>query len=320
MPETAVRDYYDILGVSESASQDELRKAYLKLAQQYHPDKTGGDKAAEDKLKEINAAYDTLKNAKKRKEYDEARRNPFGAGFGGGSPFGAGGGPGSRGPGGFHYQTHGTGGAGGFDFEDSPFADLFGGIFGGGMGARQRGPRPGADKMVRLSIPFREAILGGKRSIQINQSVRGNGPEKIERRTVQVTIPAGAEQGMRLRLSGMGDPGGPGAPNGDLYVELNVQPDAKFAREDRNLKCEARVGFADAALGGKVRVPTLNGEAELRIPAGTQSGQTFRMRGQGVPAAGGQPQGDLLVRVEVKVPKRLSAEQREIIEQLRGVD
>lgn len=317
MPETAVTDYYDILGVSESASQDEIRKAYLKLAQQYHPDKTGGDKAAEDKLKEINAAYDTLKNAKKRKDYDESRRNPFGGGFGGGSPFGAGGG--GRGPGGFHHQTHG-GGAGRFEFEDSPFADLFGDIFGGGMGARTRGPRPGADKMVRLSIPFREAILGGKRAIQINQAVRGEGPEKIERRTVQVTIPAGADPGMRLRLNGLGDPGDQGAPNGDLYVELDVQSDPTFTREGRNLKCEAKISFADAALGGKVRVPTLNGEAELRIPAGTQSGQTFRMRGQGVPAAGGQHQGDLLVRVEVKVPKRLSAEQREVIEQLRGVD
>lgn len=361
MPATQQKNLYDLLGVPKGATKDAIRKAYLKLAKQYHPDKTGGDKAAEERLKEINAAYDILKNDEKRRQYDAMLDNPRGAGGG----F-AGGGEGFAHEG-FSFDF---GGADGFGFED-----LLSGLFGGGArqggrGRRRQAVRPGRDLEVTLDITLREAAAGTRKTVRINRhaackACRGTGaaggaqPESCpgcqgsgqvrqgngavfmarpcpsckgtgqvvshpctacqgagsvrEPHTVTVSIPAGAANGMRLRLQGQGDAGGAGA--GDLYVAVRVQDDPVFRREGDDLHCEAPVPFTRAALGGTVRVPTLHGQAELKIPAGTQSGRVFRLRGQGMPRLKGG-KGDLLVTVRVTVPTRLTPAQRELIEKL----
>lgn len=373
MPVATQKSYYDILGVSKDASQDEVRKAYLDLARKHHPDKTGGDKASEEKLKQVNEAYDTLKNPEKRKEYDAARENPFaGAGFGGGG----GARPGSR-----EYRSDfsgfdfggGAAGGGAAGFEDI-FGDIFGGGMGGGFTQRRSGPRPGNDLEVSLPVTLREVATGTKKTIRVTREVRcdtcggtgaqpgttpqtcpecggsgqsrrqaagfsvaqtcrrcggrgtvittpctscgGQGKRK-EPQTVTVNIPAGAENGTRLRLAGQGEAGERGAPEGDLYVSIAVKPDDVFEREGENIRCEVPVSFTDAALGATIRVPTLSGEAELKIPAGTQSGRTFRMRGQGLPALHGGGKGDELVRVAIEVPKRMNGEQRRLLEEFR---
>ncbi len=369
MPATAAKDFYELLGVSPKATQDEIRKAYLKLAKKYHPDKTGGDKAAEQKLKAINEAYDTLKNAEKRKEYDAMRESPFG---GAGGPYSAG----SGGPG---FDFHGFGGGpGGFTAD---FSDIFSGL-GDIFGARTQrrhpqGPVAGNDVEGRLTITFREAASGTRKSIRVpytttcpacggsgaspgthpetcpgcggsGQTSRGNGAFFVSQacsqcrgagtviaspcgschgtgvsrgsRTVTVNIPAGVATGTRLRLAGQGDAGLRGGPDGDLYVAVTVRPDDVFQREGQDIVCEMPVTFAEAALGATLRVPTLNGKADLKIPEGTQSGQSFRLRGMGLPRVNGSGKGDQIVRVVVEVPKRLTREQREILAKLKALD
>lgn len=370
MPGTATKDYYELLGVSPKASQEDIRKAYLKLAKKYHPDKTGGDKAAEEKLKAVNAAYDTLKNAERRKEYDAMCASPFG---------GAGGGAYSTGPGGPGFDFHGFGGgSGGFTTD---FSDIFGGLgdlFGGrAQRPRRQGPIPGNDVEGRLTITLREAAEGVKKSIRVphastcsrcggsgaepgtqpetcpvcggsGQVSRGGGAFVIaqtcpqcrgmgkiianpckacrgtgvtkDSRTVTVSIPPGVETGTRLRLAGQGDAGVRGGPNGDLYVIVTVKADDVFTREGADITCEMPVTFAEAALGATLRVPTLTGKADLKIPEGTQSGQSFRLRGMGLPRMNGRGKGDQIVRVAVEVPKRLTREQRQIVEKLKALD
>ncbi len=362
MPGTATRDYYELLGVSPTATEDEIRKAYLKLAKKYHPDKTGGDKAAEEKLKAINEAYDTLKNAEKRRDYDALRESPF---------------AGARGGPGFDPRGFG-GGPGGYTAD---FGDIFGGLgdlFGGrAQRPRRQGPVPGNDVEGRLTITLREAATGVRKSIRIPHtaacsdcggsgaqpgtqpqtcpacdgsgrasrgtasffisqtcpqchgagkviaspcgSCAGSGVHKGSH-TVTVNIPAGVDTGTRLRLAGQGDAGLRGGPPGDLYVVVTVRPDAVFEREGPDIACEIPVSFAEAALGATLRVPTLTGKADLKIPEGTQSGQSFRLRGLGLPSVHGRGRGDQIVRVTVEVPKRLTREQREIIKRLKALD
>lgn len=371
MPPTATKNYYEILGVSPEASQEDIRKAYLKLAKQYHPDKTGGDKVAEEKLKAINEAYDTLKNAERRKEYDAMRASPFGGAHG---PTYTGSGP-SRG---FDFQGFG-GAPGGFSGD---FSDLFGGlgdIFGARTQQRPRrqGPIAGNDVEGELAITLREAAHGARKSIRVphaaacatchgsgaqpgtqpeacpacggsGQVSRGNGAFMIMQtcpqcrgsgtliatpcgtcsgagttrssHTVAVNIPAGIESGTRLRLAGQGNAGLRGGPPGDLYVTVTVKSDPVFARDGQDVVCEVPVTFAEAALGATLRVPTLTGKADLKIPEGTQSGQSFRLRGLGLPAVKGTRKGDQRVRVVVEVPKRLTREQRELMEKLKALD
>ncbi len=360
MPGTATHNYYELLGVSPTATLDEIRKAYLKLAKKYHPDKTGGDKAAEEKLKAINEAYDTLKNAEKRREYDLQRESPFG-----------GGGPG--------FDPRGFGGAtGGFTGDFSGIFSGLGDLFGGrAQQARHQGPVPGNDVEGRLTITLREAASGVSKSIRIphratctdcsgsgaqagtqpqscpacggtGRAARGNAAFFISqtcpqchgagqviaslcgscagagvrkgRRTVTVTIPAGVDTGTRLRLAGQGDAGLQGGPPGDLYVVVTVRPDAVFERQGSDILCEIPVRFTEAALGATLRVPTLTGKADLKIPEGTQSGQLFRLRGLGLPSVQGRGKGDQIVRVSIEVPKRLSREQREIMEKFKALD
>ncbi len=371
------KNYYDILGVSKNASKDEIRKAYLALAKKNHPDKTGGDKEAEERLKEINAAYDVLKNDEKRKQYDAELENPFAGGGTGAGGFS--GGFGGGGPQGFGF-TFGGGSPGGESFGfGGGLDDLFEGLFGGGGvgGAgfrtqRSQAARPGNDLQITLDISLREAATGTKKTVRLNRQTpcpdckgtggdgaqaetcpecqgsgrvqRGQGAVYIAQacprcrgegrvvsnpcgtcggrgqvrqpQTVTVTIPAGADTGTRLRLRGQGDTGEQGGPAGDLYATVRVQPDPLFTREGDNLRCEVPIRFAQAALGGKAHVPTLTGKAALTIPAGTQSGKSFRLRGQGMLSMQSGKKGDLLVTVRVEVPTNLTKEQRELIKKL----
>ena len=348
-------DCYELLGVSPGASAEEIRRAYRKLAKEYHPDKTGGDKVAEERMKEINAAYDVLKNAEKRKQYD-AMRNGFsgfdGSGFAG------------FGPDGFGVGEN-------FDGA-SPFEDVLGAIFGAGAARAATRPQPGADLETTLSISLRDAVNGTKGSVRLRRreacgdcqgsgAAAGSKPEACPacqgtgrlhraqgafsvsqtcpqcggagtrvsnpcarcrgagwvraKRELALTVPAGVHTGARLRLAGEGEPGRNGGPRGDLYVRIVVEPDPFFAREGDDLVCEVPVPFHTAALGGTVRVPTLNGTADLSVPAGTQSGTGLRMAGLGAPRPGGGT-GDQIVRVMVEIPTRLTRKQRELIEQM----
>ncbi|MCP4644717.1 MAG: molecular chaperone DnaJ [bacterium] len=351
------KDFYDLLGVSRDASADEIRRAYLKLAHKYHPDKTGGDKVAEDKLKEINEAYDTLKNPDKRSRYDQFGHM--------GEQFGSDGG-------GF-----GFGGSGGFE---GPFDDFFDVLFGrgggGGGGRRRAAGRPGNDLEYRVRVSLKEAATGTSKKIRFSRQeicsdcngtgaapgtqpdtcpdcggtgqvrraqgffsitqtcprCRGNG-RVITRpctrcsgaarirteRELSIDLPAGVDTGSRLRLSGEGEPGVGGGPRGDLYILVEVEPEELFEREGNNIICEVPISFPQAALGDKIRVPTLYREAELKIPAGTQSGQSFRLRGMGIPDLHGYHKGDQIVQVHVETPTKLSKEQRELMQRLKEI-
>ncbi|HEX7095906.1 MAG TPA: molecular chaperone DnaJ [Acidimicrobiales bacterium] len=355
------KDYYQVLGVPETASAKEITRAYRKLARKYHPDANPGDKEAEDRFKEISAAYEVLGDEAKRKEYDEIRRlGPAAAGFGGGF-----------GPGGFTYTTTG-------DFGDlGDLGDLLGGLFGRGRrtrptGPRGTGPQRGLDLTADLTLSFSEAVhgvtttvhvrsdavcdtchgsgarpgtapqvcptCGGRGVLDDNQgffsfsqpcttcggrgsvvkdpceTCRGTGVVRRDRE-VKVRVPAGVTDGQRVRLKGRGGAGRNGGPHGDLYVQVHVQPHPLFGRDGTNLTITVPITFAEAALGAAIAVPTLDGDpVTIRIPPGTRSGRTFRVRGRGVNAGGRQ--GDLLVTVEVVVPTKLSPEERRAVEAL----
>lgn len=342
------KDYYKILGLTSSATDKEITRAYRKLAKQHHPDTNPG---SEEKFKEISGAYDVLGDEAKRKEYDEVRRlGPAAAGFGG---------PGQ--------------GAGGFNFSPGDLGDLgdlFGGLFGGGR--RTRAQR-GSDLETALHLSFRDAVVGvtttvnlpsndacrtcggrgaaagsgfatcercqGRGTINDDQgpfamssvcpvcqgrggrivtpcaTCHGTGREPSSRR-VNVRIPAGVIDGQRIRLKGKGNQGTQGGPPGDLFVDVHVSPDPNFARRGRHVTTTVTVTVTQAMLGTTVSVPTLDEPVTLKVPAGTQSGTTMRVRGRGVPAGGKHAAGDLLVTVEVAIPKKLNKEQRLLVERL----
>lgn len=353
------KDYYAALGVSKSATQAEIKKAYRKLAQKHHPDANPGDQEAEERFKEVSAAYDVLGDEKRRAEYDRVREMAS-AGFGGGF-------------GGERFGGPGFGG-GRVRFEDlGGIGDLFGDLFGAGAAGPRRGPQRGADLETEVRISFDQAMegatvqvrvsgpapcetcggsgakpgtsvrtctqCGGSGMVAIDQgmfsmaqpcpSCGGSGREIEERcptcrgsgtqrrtRTLRVKIPAGVDDGARIRVAGRGEPGGPGGRPGDLYVLVRVSPHERFGRKGSNLTVEVPVTYPEAALGAKVEVPTLNGPVTLKVPAGTPSGKTFRIRGRGIAKRGGG-KGDLLATVKVAVPSKVSKKERELLEQLR---
>jgi molecular chaperone DnaJ len=342
-------DYYKVLGVSPTATDKELTRAYRKLAKAHHPDTNPG---SEDRFKEISAAYDVLGDAEKRKEYDEVRRlGPLGA-----NAFPQGG-AGFRAPGGTTFTMGDIG----------DFGDLLGGLF----GSRRRAPRRGSDIETALHLSFEDAVRGVTTSVNLptdrpchtcngTGAAPGTTPVECERchgrgvldddkgmfsmsticpvcsgrgtrietpcptchgtgreassRSVKVRIPPGVEGGQRIRVKAKGMPGENGAAPGDLYVIVHVSRDPRFGRQGRNLTTHATVSFAEAALGTTVAVDTLDGPVTVRVPAGTASGTTLRIRGRGVPAHGKTPGGDLLVTVDVAVPTELTDEQRAAVE------
>jgi DnaJ-class molecular chaperone len=320
----ADRDYYEVLGVAKNATPEQIKKAYRGLARKHHPDVNPGDKKAEGAFKEAQRAYDVLSEPEKRKLYDQLGPAAF-EGGGPGPRAGAaewaaragGGGPG--GMGGFEDidlgAFFGRGGAAHGATFDEPDAGHGGSIFEeligrvrGDRGARRRGqPRPPRTTEATLTIPFVTAIKGGETTIEIDR--------EGHKESLVVKIPPGVDTGSKIRLRGQGEPGERGGPRGDLTITLQVLPHPYFTREGRNLVVEVPVAVAEAILGAKIEVPTLDGLRTMTIPPGASSGQKLRLRGQAVPARGDLPAGDLLVVIKIVVPKTVDEESRRLIEQ-----
>ena len=357
MPEQK-RDYYEVLGVAKTASEDELKKAYRKLAKKYHPDLNPGDKDAEAKFKEVNEAYEILSDKEKRAKYDQF-------GHAGVDPnFGAGG--------------FGGGGFGGFDMGDIDLGDIFGSFFGGGFGGsgsrRSNGPMKGETLRASVTISFEEAAFGCEKEITLNRTencdsckgtgcapgttaevcpdCHGSGTIRIQRgggaftfatsapcskcggtgkiihqpcktcngsgsvrkqRKITVKIPAGIDNGQAVSLRGQGGAGRNGGPAGDLIISVTVRPHAFFKRDGTSVYLEQPVSFLQATLGAELEIPTIDGKVKWTLPAGTQPGTTFRLRGKGIPSVNGRGRGDQYVTVKVQVPTSLSHEQKEAL-------
>ncbi|UKA62489.1 DnaJ C-terminal domain-containing protein [Arthrobacter sp. FW306-04-A] len=292
------KDFYAILGVAKDASDADIKKAYRKLARKYHPDTNSGDAAAEKKFKDISEAYSVLSDAEERQQYD-AIRAMGGARF---APGAAGrGGPANGGfedlfGGLFGGGARQPAGAGGIPPE---FADLFGGGFGGGQTGFQRAPQKGSDRTASTSISFAGSIHGT--TVSLRES-NGN--------VIDVKIPAGIRDGQKVRQRGKGNPGAAG--NGDLIITVNVKPHDFFIRDADNIRIHVPVTFGEAALGANIHVPTLDGDSvTVRVPAGTPSGRTLRVKGRGVKTTKGT--GDLLVTIDVAVPQNLNKEAEEAV-------
>ncbi len=292
------QDYYSLLGVSRTATVEEIKKAYRRLAMQYHPDKNQGNKAAEEKFKQITEAYEVLSDDQKRAGYDKfghAGAQGFGGGPGG--PFGGAGGH-----------------AGGDPFQDifgEVFGDIFGGGRGGGFSHRPRSAK-GADLRYTLNLSLEEAAQGCEKAIHFIR-VRNNVEESAK---LIVTVPAGVKQGQRLKLRGEGDGGVNNGASGDRFVVINIQDHSLFRREANDCVIELPISFTDAILGCQVDIPTLTGKASLKIPSGTHSGQIFRLKGKGFTKVGGFGAGDMLVKVVIDTPDEISFEGRELVEKL----
>lgn len=320
----AKRDYYEVLGVPRTATPDDMKKAFRKLAMQFHPDKNPGDKKAEEKFKEVNEAYETLSDPQKRQMFDQFGHAGAQAGFrpGPGGPFGgAAGGPfGGFGQGGFG----GPGGGAGPENMQDIFGDIFSDFF-SGRGGRQGAGGPGAagagrgqargrgaDLRYTLNISFEEAAVGTEKTISFIRQRSG----KEENARLQVTVPAGVKAGQRLKLRGEGDASPNGGGVGDLYVIVNISEHPLFKRVENDIHLDLPLGFIDAILGTTIEIPTLTGKASLKIPAGTHSGQMFRLKGKGFAPVSGSATGDMLVRVAIDVPSEITDEQRELLRKL----
>ena len=292
------KDFYAVLGVKESATADEIKRVYRKLAKQFHPDTNTGDAKAAELFKEISEAYNTLGDAEKRREYDEMRRlGAFGGYPGGGFP-GGGARRGGRGPtGGPRMEEFDISGIGGF-------GDLFGSMFGGGGARRPAGPQKGQNVETTLRIPFRTAVLGGK--VPLDFTLDGVS------KSVRITVAQGSEHGSRIKLSGQGGPGVRGGPAGDLYITLEVAPDPVFTREGRDLIVVLPLNIVQATLGTKLSVRTIDEKTvTLTVPKGTASGKRLRVRGQGVTQGG--KTGDLLVELRIVAPESLTEAQEQLL-------
>jgi molecular chaperone DnaJ len=349
----ANKDYYEVLGLQKGASDDEIKKAFRKLAIKYHPDKNQGNAEAEIKFKEINEAYQVLSDPEKKARYDQ-----FGTADFDGSGFGA-------------------GGFGGFDFSDmGGFGDIFESFFGGGGSSRRRnGPVKGADIEYSLNLTFEEAIFGVEKEITINRSencedcrgtgakagtspktcpvCNGSGQVRVQRQTplgsfvststcdkcggkgsivetpcstcagrgkvrksrkINVKIPAGVDTGNVMPLRGQGEHGSNDGPPGDLYIRINVARSSKFDRRGNDIFIDTHISMGKAALGTEITVPTVDGDVKYTVPAGTQSGTMFRLKGKGVPRVNSSGRGDQYVKVIVDIPKNLTSKQKEALE------
>lgn len=294
----AKKDYYEVLGVNKNASDDEIKKAYRKLAVKYHPDKNPGDKEAEAKFKEISEAHEVLSDKQKRARYDQ-----FGhAGVGGnaGNPFGGAGNPFQNGNFEFNGQSFNFdfGGAGAPDL-----GDILGAMFGFGGGARR--PRRGADHQTTVTITFKDAIFGTTKSINLNG------------KSMKIKIPAGIDDGMSIRLAGKGGEAPEGGEPGDLYVQIRVKPHKNLTREGVIILSEQHIPMVDAALGCEIDVETVDGEITMKVPAGTQSGTPFKLSGHGVPYRSDGGRGPHIVTVIVDTPTKLTRKQKELLQELR---
>ena len=347
------RDFYEVLGVSKGATDEEIKKAYRKLAKKYHPDMNPGDKSAEEKFKEVNEAYGILSDPEKKSRYDQF-------GFAGVDPsYGA-----------------GAGGYGGFDMGGVDLGDIFGSFFGGGFGGfggggSRNGPQTGESLRASLNLTFEEAAFGCEKEISLTRTescdechgsgcapgtnpetcpdCRGTGTVRVQQRMggmafsssapctrcrgtgrivhtpckacggagsvrkqrrVTVTIPAGIDDGQAVSLAGQGNAGKNGGPAGDLIVGVRIKPHALFQREGTTVLYEQPISFYQAAMGAELEIPTIDGKVKYTLPAGTQTGTTFRLRGKGIPALRGRGRGDQYVTVTIRVPTSLNAEQK----------
>lgn len=291
----AKRDYYEVLGVPKNASDDEIKKAYRKLAIKYHPDKNPGNKEAEEKFKEISEAHEVLSDKQKRARYDQFGHAGVGNGAGGaygGNPFAGG-----------NFNFNGQafnfdfGGAGGFD-------DILGSLF--GFGGPRR-PRRGADYQTNVTLTFEEAIFGTTKTVE------------VDGKELKVKIPAGIDDGMSIRLAGKGGPAPEGATErGDLYVRIRVKPHKTLTREGAIILSEQKIDMVDAALGCEIDVETVDGKITMKVPAGTQSGTPFKLSGHGVPYRSDGDRGPHIVTVIVETPKNLSRKQKELLEEFKN--
>jgi curved DNA-binding protein len=306
------RDYFETLGVSKTATDDEIKSAFRKLARKYHPDVAKDKKAAEEKFKQINEAYEVLSDPEKRKKYEQ-----LGANWnqqGGFQPPPEWGQP----PGSGYHQWGGDGGGGvEFEFGGTGFSDFFEAFFGGGRGrsafggfrGREATTERGADVEADILVTLEEALNGSTRTV----SLRRAGSNKIEK--YQVKIPRGVHEGQRIRLAGQGEAGARGGKSGDLFLRVRLAKHPDFSVEASDLIHEVKIAPWQAALGTELKVPTLGGTGKLKVPAGTQGGQKFRLRERGLPGVSGR-RGDLYVVVQIQVPKKLSEREREIWSQL----
>lgn len=353
------KDYYDILGVGRDSSEDDIKKAYRKLAHEHHPDKSGGDDM---KFKEINEAYQVLGNKDKRAQYDR-----FGSSFNqaGGNPFG----------GGVRWEDFAQNG--GFQNADFDIGDIFGDIFGGRSAQGSRRQQRGADIQTQISVSFAEASFGASKDLHLTRTIactkcegrgaepgtalktcpRCNGKGSIERvqQTIlgqfasratcdqcygkgevpkevctqcngattmrssdplTVKIPGGIEEGQTVRITGQGNAGSHSAPAGDLYLTIHVERDTKFRRAGSDVVSEATLPFSQVALGSTINVPTLDGELDVKVPAGTNSGAILRLKGRGAVRLGSHGRGDHLLTVKVETPKKLSKKAKELLQKL----
>jgi curved DNA-binding protein len=306
------RDFYEILGVSRNATQEQIQRAYRKLARAHHPD-VNKDPGAEDRFKDVSEAYNVLHDPETRRRYDafgpDFRRVPDDVDPETWNRAAAGGGPGAGGAGTGGRARRGpaadTGFATGFG-EDIDLDDLLGGLFDGRAG-RGWGPIPGADQEAVIDLTVEEAYRGTRRSV----TLEGGG----QTRTLQVTIPAGVTNGQRIRLAGQGGRGTEGAPAGDLYLIVRIAPHPRYRVEGRDLHVELPLAPWEAALGTTVAVETPDGEAKVKVPAGTSSGRRLRLRGRGLPNPKGTA-GDLYAEARILVPRKLPAEERRLFEEL----
>jgi len=280
------KDYYTILGVPKGASEEEIKKAYRKLAREFHPDlHPDKKKEMEAKFKEINEAYQVLGDPKKRSEYDLTGQTGFNSGMGG---------PGYGPQGGVHFEDAGFGG----------FEDIFGEVF--GRGSRRRGPQRGADLEYRLDLDFLQAIRGTDVKTNISRST---GTESLT-----VKIPPGVKTGSRVRVAGKGEAGFNGGPPGDLFIETSVRSHPFFRRDDYDIYIDVPISLKEALLGAEIEVPTVDGHTKIKIPAGTQGGQKLRIRGKGVASPRGE-RGNQYVTVNIAVPKDLDERSKELVEE-----